>query len=251
MSAIKKEVVIGDCRLILGDCMEVMPLLGEFDAVVTDPPYLLESGGNTTGEMGGKFNRANYDNSGAIVTTEIDWVDFMPVISDRIKQGHAYFMCNNRHVASAQNAAENAGFRFHNLLVWHKSTITPNRWYMKNLEFTLFMFRGKAVPISDKGLSQLIRMETPRGVHPNQKPWQLMESYIRSSCPNSGSVLDPFMGSGSTLVACVKSRRKGTGIELDPEYFEIACERVRKAYEQPDIFIEAEKQPELVQGAML
>ena len=55
--------------------------------------------------------------------------------------------------------------------------------------------------------------------------------------PDAQTILDPFMGSGTTLVACVKLGRKGIGIELDPDYFDIACERVRKAYEQPDMFI--------------
>ena len=55
--------------------------------------------------------------------------------------------------------------------------------------------------------------------------------------PDAQTILDPFMGSGTTLVACAKLGRKGIGIELDPDYFDIACERVRKAYEQPDMFI--------------
>ena len=54
-------------------------------------------------------------------------------------------------------------------------------------------------------------------------------------------ICDPFMGSGTTLVACAKLGRKGIGIELDPDYFDIAVERVRKAYEQPDLFVPAPK----------
>jgi DNA modification methylase len=72
--------------------------------------------------------------------------------------------------------------------------------------------------------------------HPTQKPIELMV-WCLGFLESRRVVLDPFMGSGSTLVACAKVGRKGIGIELDPEYFEIACERVRKAYEQPDMFV--------------
>jgi DNA modification methylase len=72
--------------------------------------------------------------------------------------------------------------------------------------------------------------------HPSQKPIELMEWCVRRH-KNAKTILDPFMGSGTTLVACAKLGRKGIGIEIDPDYFEIACERVRKAYAQPDLFV--------------
>jgi len=74
-------------------------------------------------------------------------------------------------------------------------------------------------------------------MHPTQKPVALME-YLINTYTNAGdTVLDFTMGSGTTLVACAKMGRKGVGIELDPDYFEIAVERVTKAYEQPDMFV--------------
>jgi DNA modification methylase len=76
--------------------------------------------------------------------------------------------------------------------------------------------------------------------HPTEKPLPLME-WCLGFLPNARTILDPFMGSGTTGVACVKQGRKFIGIELDPNYFEIACERIRDAYRQPDMFIEAEK----------
>lgn len=82
--------------------------------------------------------------------------------------------------------------------------------------------------------------------HPTQKHIGLIEWCIKQLPEYEGYLLDCYMGSGTTLVACAKMGRKGIGIELDPDYFEIACERVRKAYEQPDLFIEAAKKPEQV-----
>ena len=77
---------------------------------------------------------------------------------------------------------------------------------------------------------------TGNDLHPTQKPVALMEVVVGWTL---GVVIDPFMGSGTTLVACAKLGRKGIGIELDEEYFEIACKRVRDAYAQPDLFVEA------------
>lgn len=71
--------------------------------------------------------------------------------------------------------------------------------------------------------------------HPNEKPVALIERLLRK-CP-SGAILDPFMGSGTTLVACQRMGRHGTGIEIDPEYFDIACRRVDEAARQPDLLI--------------
>jgi site-specific DNA-methyltransferase (adenine-specific) len=72
--------------------------------------------------------------------------------------------------------------------------------------------------------------------HPTQKPLALMQ-WCLEFLPNAKSILDPFMGSGTTLVACAKMGRAGIGIELDPAYFDIACRRVEEAYRQPDMFI--------------
>ena len=85
-------------------------------------------------------------------------------------------------------------------------------------------------------------------VHPTQKPIALMK-WCLGFLPKAETILDPFMGSGTTLVACAKLGRKGVGIELDPEYFEIACKRVQAAYDQPDLFV-SQPEPQPTQEAM-
>jgi len=79
--------------------------------------------------------------------------------------------------------------------------------------------------------------------HPTQKPVPLME-WCLGFLPNARTILDPFMGSGTTLVACQRLGRSGIGIELDPEYFDIACRRVDDAARQPDLLIPAPRPPE-------
>jgi len=78
-------------------------------------------------------------------------------------------------------------------------------------------------------------------LHPTEKPVGLMRKLLQKT---AGIVLDPFMGSGTTGVACVKLGRKFIGIELDPKYFDIACKRIEEAYKQPDMFIEPSKKAE-------
>lgn len=148
-------------------------------------------------------------------------------------------MVNNRHVAECQKQAESAGFRFHNLLVWDKCSGTPNRWYMKNCEFTLFMFKGRGSRIKDAGSKQLIRCPLPMNAeHETQKPVALMEHYIGNSSAAGDLILDPFMGSGSTGVAAVQMGRDFIGIERELRYFDIACRRIEEAQRQGDLFID-------------
>ena len=100
-----EPVIIGNATLYLGDCRNILPTLGKVDAVVTDPPYLLESGG-PSGLMGGKFDSSVYANGGNIIPVDIEFEEWLPLIADRLDQGHAYIMINNRHVAECQKQAE-------------------------------------------------------------------------------------------------------------------------------------------------
>ena len=88
-------------------------------------------------------------------------------------------------------------------------------------------------------------------IHPTQKPVQLMAWCMdKAKVPEGATVLDPYMGSGTTLVACQRMGRHGTGIELDPDYFDIACKRVDEAARQPDLLI-PETRPQPVQEQLL
>jgi DNA modification methylase len=239
-----RREIIGDCVLYCGDALEILPTISA-DLIVTDPPYKLTSGGGTprNGQqrMSGCFNSELYSNDGNIVECNIDWPDFMPLLYGVLKPGcHAYVMANNRHVQAMLNEAESSGFLFHNLLVWDKGTATPNRWYMKNLEFCGFFYKQRSKYIADCGAKQLIYVpQEDYAGHPTTKPVALMEHYIRNSSEIGDVVLDPFMGVGSAGVAAVRSGRKFVGIEIDQKWFDHACRRIEarlKAPQQAEMF---------------
>jgi site-specific DNA-methyltransferase (adenine-specific) len=227
------KIQIGDCTLYHGDSLEILPTLPPVDLVLTDPPYLLTSGGCTSGGLHqrfGGFKDQPYGNSGEIVPCDIDWPDFMPLLYGALMPGkQAYVMCNNRHVKNMLNSAESAGFEFHNLLVWDKISATPNRWYMKNCEFIGFFYKTPAKAINDCSAKQLIKVQQKDETkHATEKPVSLMQHYIEQSSAPGETVIDPFSGSFSTAIACMRSKRKFIGIEKEKRFFDIGVERIKK-----------------------
>ena len=203
-----------------------MPLLGEFDAVVTDPPYgmawsgKITRGKNGTGETGKtrSFNKRILNDSGP----------FDP--SFLLSVGDAQIIFGFNHFPEKLKRGSS--------LVWLKRYDSGFGSFLSDAEIAYFS-RGHGVycfrDLSKQGDSQNI-------LHPTQKPIPLMQ-WCLGFLTNSQTILDPFMGSGTTLVACAKLGRKGTGIELDPEYFEIACKRVEEAYRQRDMFTPPPEKP--------
>jgi len=220
MTGIIREERIGDCRLILGDCLEVMPLLDPVDAVVTDPPYGIDYGnaGGFSEKHGWASRRgaAEWDKNRPSQKA----FQFMISISlDQIIWGGNYFA--DMLPPTMRWLAWDKGQREFSLADMELA------WTSQHKAVRVFTYaRGKAVQDGKQ--------------HPTQKPVALME-WCLGFLPDAETILDPFMGSGTTLVACAKLGRKGIGIELDPDYFEIACKRVEEAYRQPDLFVEPPK----------
>lgn len=232
MSAIRRDITIGGCRLILGDCLDVLPELGaRADMLFCDVAYDLTSGGGAHQSMGGIFAQDRYDNSGKLMKT-VPWEDLGgPFFRACKDDADAYIMANDKNLARAQIAMEAAGWRFHNLLVWDKVRATRNRWYMKNLEFCLYLWKGKADPqgIHNCGSKQSFRLNAPRvTAHPTEKPLALIGHYIENSTRCGDLVIDPMMGSGSAMIAAHCTGRRAIGIEVDPGWYQVAVDRVAR-----------------------
>ena len=130
--------------------------------------------------------------------------------------------------------AEKVGFRLHNILVWKKNNCTPNRWYMKNCEFIVFLHKGKSFPINNLGDSQLYECDNINGknkLHPTQKPLEYTDRLILNSSKEGDLILDIFCGSGTTCLSSKLNNRNFIGFELDENYFNIAKDRIENNIE--------------------
>ncbi len=223
-------------ELYCGDALELMDeVKGRANMVCCDPPYLLTSGGKggnpkyDSVRMGGCFAASEYENKGNIVECDISWREIFNVFYSALERGHCYSMCNDKNIREMLNAADDVGFGMHNFLPWNKGTATPNRWYMKNNEFTGLFFKGKAFSINDCGSKQTINCpQIDVTDHPTEKPIALMQHYIENSTQRAQVVFDPFAGSGSTGVAAIRAGRKFIGIEKDEKWFNVMKERIEK-----------------------
>ena len=117
-----------------------------------------------------------------------------------------------------------------------KNNATPNRYYLNNAEFILMLRKGKAKNINDMGSKNVIEINNILGnkKHPTEKPVNLMKIMVKNSSNENEIVLDPFAGSGSTLIACKELNRRFIGIELDEKYYNVILERLnpKEEYEQ-------------------
>ena len=121
------------------------------------------------------------------------------------------------------------GFKHINLLVWEKNNCTPSQFYMKNCEYTLLLRKGKSKYINDIGGSKTVHKFNNiigNKVHPTEKPEELMKFYVENSSDRGDTVLDMFMGSGSTGVAALNTNRKFIGVEMEENYFDIGASRM-------------------------
>ena len=217
-------------NLMHGDCLKLMKTIpdGSVDLCVSDIPYKLTSGGKGDGANSKRPKGILKDNNQIVIVPKFE--DWLPELYRVMKDGsHIYLMCNFKNLNDLMNKTLKAGFKNINLLVWEKNNCTPSQFYMKNCEYTLLIRKGASKYINDIGGSKTVhRFENIIGnkVHPTEKPIDLMEFYVKNSSNEGDMVLDMFMGSGSTGVACKNTNRNFIGIELDEKYFEIAKNRI-------------------------
>ena len=206
-AAIRKEVVIGDCRLLLGDARDIVPGLHGIQAVLTDPPYGIGIAANPVRQ---RHEKKEWDASAPDVTV----FDMLRKVSEQqIIWGGNYF-----------NLPPSRCW-----LVWNK----PERGFSLAEAELAWTNRDNVVRVCDAPRSESDRE------HPTQKPVKVMRFSIDKV--KGQTILDPFMGSGTTGVAAVKLGRRFIGIEIEPKYFDIACKRIQAALDAPDMFVEAPK----------
>lgn len=228
---------IGDATLYLGDCMDILPTLGKVDAVVTDPPYGINYDPSS-------HTRYNGENNGfdAIANDDIE-TDLSLIFS----------LDCEMIIWGAENLYRQLPHRGR-WICWHKRSYATKPNSMPSGDFELAWMNKKTgfykyVQVIHGGVinaDSLNGNNEPR-FHPTQKPVKLLEFCIE--LVKWGTILDPFMGSGTTGVACANLGRKFIGIEIEPKYFDIACKRIEIAYSQPRLPFEEKR--EARQGDLL
>jgi len=216
------QMTIGNATLYCGDCMDILPTLGKVDAVITDPPFgvgnFVQISGNVRGEV------VTWNESGPSE-------EFFNLIKEksnyRIVWGANYFNC-----------FEGAGG-----LVWVKNQPMPN---MSKAEMASTSWGNKVELIN---LTWTNYVNTKESIHPCERPVGLYAWCIEQVPKQPQTILDPFMGSGTTGVAAIQLGRSFIGIEREPKYFDIACKRIEQAVAQGQLF--APEPVKQVQEALL
>jgi site-specific DNA-methyltransferase (adenine-specific) len=246
--------VSGECAFYTGNCLEVLETIatnhsnGYFDMIFADPPYFLSNGGITchAGKMV-KVDKGHWDKSqGAEQNHEFN-LAWLALCQRALKPNGTIWVSGTSHVIfSVGYAMQQLGFKILNDITWEKPNPPPNlscRYFTHSTETVLWaakakkskhLFHYKAMRelAGGKQMKSVWRLSAPGrdekqlGKHPTQKPVALVERCILASTNQRDLVLDPFMGSGTTAIACLKSGRRFEGIELDPKYVDLAKKRV-------------------------
>lgn len=210
-----------------GDCLEVMKELeaGSIDLIVTDPPYGMSL---TPQRVTGKFKGTTILND-----TSLAWASgFFKQCFSLLKKDTAMFVfCNHFCISEFIQAAREAAFEVKNLLVWDKGQFGMGGNWRPKHELILVLTKGRFVTHSNS-LSTLLnfkKVHHSKAVHPTEKPTDLLKHLIEQPDYDPQVVLDPFMGSGTTGVACKALNRSFIGIELDPTYFNLAKQRIENS----------------------
>jgi DNA modification methylase len=218
---------IGDATLYLGDCREILPTLGKFDAAVTDPPYGIgadEAASKNNGKWGWKYyGESAWDRNRP--ESEV----FAAILS-----------CSKHQIIWGGNYFTDLLPPSMQWFIWDKG---QRDFSLADFEMA-WSSQQKAARIIDypRGRALLDGKE-----HPTQKPVEVMRYCINALPAKSRTIVDPFMGSGTTGMAALSLGRQFTGIEVNPTYFDIACRRVESAHKSPDMFAQVERRAEEIQ----
>lgn len=239
---------IGRAVLHLGDCRDILPTLPKVDAVVTDPPYAVSVAGSFQKGVPGKGTRRLDFFPG-----DSDWTEMNRLVAQAvalaITRGPLVFAawCGHRQIGLLTDILEGAGYSTR-LLFWRKKCpppAPPGSGFSSAVETCVYGYRpgrpwnGGQYDFNVFETDNYRHGQPGKVDHPTQKPRQLMKWQVERITALGSTILDPFMGSGSTGVAALETGRRFIGIERDERYFDIAAKRIEDAQRQGDFFVEA------------
>lgn len=217
---------IGRATLYLGDCRDILPTLGKVDAVVTDPPYgMAYKSGHATDELWAAGWTIAGDETTEARDAVLAWAEPRPCLcfgTWRIERPAAAKMVLIWNKGGALGMGDLS-------IPWkpdHEEIYVLGRGFVGSRDCGSVLYHPPVQSMAKNGR-----------VHPTEKPVGLMKMLVRKV---PGTILDPFMGSGTTGVAAVQMGRDFIGIEREPKYFEIACRRIEEAQKQGDLFVSSD-----------
>lgn len=219
-----ERVEIGDAVLYHGDCLEILPTLPKVDAVVTDPPYGVDLGSDPTHVIGNRPYESFTDTPETIASVVVPAINIARSISARtvVTPGtRCAWLYEQPDELGAIYFPAGAGF---------------SRWGFTCSQPILYYGKDPYMPKNKQPNSVQCTEISEKNGHPCPKPARLMQWLVNRSSVRGETVCDPFMGSGTTGVACANLGRKFIGIEIERKYFDIACERIAAAYAQGRLF---------------
>lgn len=226
---------IGEATLYLGDCREILPTLGKVDAVVTDPPYGVNYKGSTTKHtVKSGDGYASFDDTPAEVASVC-----VPAVRMAVSLARSAIVTPGGACCHLYDPPRAQGCIFYpsgaNKGPWGFICSQPLYYYGVD------PYLAKQLGSRPNGFMTTERAE--QNGHPCPKPIEQTKWMVSRVSFERETILDPFMGSGTTGVACANLGRKFIGIEIEPKYFDIACRRIDEAYKQPRLFEETQPPP--------
>lgn len=236
---------IGRAALYLGDCRDILPSVPKVDAVVTDPPYAISVKGSK--QRTGKSSTRSLD----FFAGDDDWAGMTALVAEALTLAVAsspctfVAWCGHRQIGALVEMLEARGYSSR-LIFWRKKCpppSTPNAAFNSAVEQAVYAYKSGRVWRGGQMAPNIFEADScrfgqPGKVdHPTQKPLPLMKWNVDLLTDVAQTILDPFMGSGTTGVAAVQMGRYFIGIEREPKYFDIACKRIEDAQRQKDLFI--------------
>lgn len=267
----KTETICEGVTVILGDCREVVPTLGAVDHVICDPPYEK----NMHSAKLANLKRTDGQRSPqALGFGSIEGIrDEAAKLCIQASKGWLLLFCTSEGVALWRDAIEAGGARYKRSCVWIKPDSTPQlngqspgmgdesivvAWCAAENEFERIIasWCGSGHSRWNGGgrrgvFTHLVNPRSREGTHPTEKPVSLMTELVTEFTNAGELILDPFMGSGTTGIACVRTRRRFVGIEIDPKYYDLSRRRIEASIRQDDLFVEQVATPKPKQMALI
>lgn len=240
-----KIETIGKQKLILGNSLECLKNMDKFDHIITDPPYEK----SVHDSMNKRKSGPRKDGRAELKKLDFESVDSIrnKIVSAAEKLTEKWFIafCTIEGTARWADAINESQLKYKRACVWVKPDATPQlngQCPAQGSECFVCAWGGSGRSVWNSGGKRGIynHLCNPRirdGRHPTEKPVSLMQEIISDFVAKGDTILDPFMGSGTTLVAAQKMGFSAVGIEMNPDYFDVACQRVYESTRQGDLFI--------------